>query len=319
MKRISSYSSRKKIGWQLRIVADPQPGLVDRAHVAAGAEGAVAGAANGDGTHSRVRSPSPHSRIDTPVVVEGQRVERPWSVDDQRGKAALSADQDLAVAAHRSGAEQAPGDDHPHDLVGAFEDLVHAHVAQIALDREILEVAVAADAAAAPRWQTWKPGIGREALGHRAMHRRLGSPRSRLAAPRHSISRAASSSVAMSASLNCSAWKSARRLAELAALEHVVARRLEAGARAAQRAGADMLRRPPSSPIIAIAKPSPSAPRRLATGTRQSSKITIAVGWVFQPSFFSCLPKDEARRALLDDEAGDALWPGARRCAPSPT
>src|SRR2546430_1476089 len=38
-----------------------------------------------------------------------------------------------------------------------------------------------------------------------------------------------------------------------------------------------MLRRPPSSPIIAIAKPSPSAPSRLATGTRQSSKMTIAV------------------------------------------
>src|ERR1700738_2048441 len=36
-----------------------------------------------------------------------------------------------------------------------------------------------------------------------------GSPRSRLAAPRHTISRAASSSLAMSASLNWSPWKSA--------------------------------------------------------------------------------------------------------------
>ena len=53
-----------------------------------------------------------------------------------------------------------------------------------------------------------------------------------------------------------------------------------------------MLRRPPSSPIIAILKPSPSAPSRLATGTRQFSKITIAVGWLFQPSFCSFLPKD---------------------------
>src|SRR5207253_2740777 len=94
-----------------------QPGLVDRAHVAAGAEGAVAGAANGDGMHRRVRSPSPHSRIDAPVVVEGQRVERPWPVDDQRGKAALSANQDLALAAHRSRAER------PAELP-AFEQVV---------------------------------------------------------------------------------------------------------------------------------------------------------------------------------------------------
>ena len=53
-----------------------------------------------------------------------------------------------------------------------------------------------------------------------------------------------------------------------------------------------MLMRPPSSPAMAILKPWPSAPMRLATGTRQFSKITIAVGWVFQPSFFSCLPND---------------------------
>ena len=87
-------------GWQLRIVADSQPGLVDRAHVATGAEGAVAGTANDDGMHRRVRSPSPHGRIDTPVVVEGQRVERPRPVDDQCGETAFLADQDLAVAAH---------------------------------------------------------------------------------------------------------------------------------------------------------------------------------------------------------------------------
>ena len=53
-----------------------------------------------------------------------------------------------------------------------------------------------------------------------------------------------------------------------------------------------MLMRPPSSPIIAILKPSPSAPSRLATGTRQFSNITIAVGWLFQPSFFSLRPKE---------------------------
>jgi hypothetical protein len=30
----------------------------------------------------------------------------------------------------------------------------------------------------------------------------------------------------------------------------------------------------------------------LATGTRASSKITAAVGWAFQPIFFSCAPKE---------------------------
>ena len=52
-----------------------------------------------------------------------------------------------------------------------------------------------------------------------------------------------------------------------------------------------MLSRPPSSPIIAMRKPSPSAPTRFATGTRTSSKMTCAVGCECQPSFFSCAPK----------------------------
>ena len=30
---------------------------------------------------------------------------------------------------------------------------------------------------------------------------------------------------------------------------------------------------------------------RLSAGTRQSSKMTIAVGWLCQPSFFSWTPK----------------------------
>ena len=53
-----------------------------------------------------------------------------------------------------------------------------------------------------------------------------------------------------------------------------------------------MLSRPPSSPAIAMRKPSPSAPMRFATGTRQFSNITMAVGCDFQPSFFSCAPNE---------------------------
>ena len=70
-----------------------------------------------------------------------------------------------------------------------------------------------------------------------------------------------------------------------------------------------MLMRPPSSPIIAILKPWPSGPSRLATGTLQFSKITAAVGWLFQPSFFSCLPNDRPGVPVLDDQRRDAARP----------
>lgn len=43
---------------------------------------------------------------------------------------------------------------------------------------------------------------------------------------------------------------------------------------------------------MAILKPMPSGPIRLATGTRQFSKITARVGWAFQPIFFSLAPKE---------------------------
>ena len=51
-----------------------------------------------------------------------------------------------------------------------------------------------------------------------------------------------------------------------------------------------MLMRPPSSPFIAILKPSPSWPSRLAAGTRTWSKLMVRVGWLFQPIFSSFLP-----------------------------
>ncbi|MNE36905.1 hypothetical protein D3C80_1307390 [compost metagenome] len=43
---------------------------------------------------------------------------------------------------------------------------------------------------------------------------------------------------------------------------------------------------------MAYLKPAPSSPTRLPTGTRQSSKLTTAVGWAFQPIFFSLAPND---------------------------
>src|SRR5262249_23875601 len=54
---------------------------------------------------------------------------------------------------------------------------------------------------------------------------------------------------------------------------------------------AAMLSRPPSSALMAILNPSPSAPTRFAAGTRHASNITMVVGCECQPSFFSCAPK----------------------------
>src|ERR1700722_6523543 len=68
--------------------------------------------------------------------------------------------------------QEVAGDDDAHDLVGAFEDLVDAQITQIALDREIPEIAVAAVQLQRLVGDV-EPGIGGDALGHRAMQRRL--------------------------------------------------------------------------------------------------------------------------------------------------
>src|SRR4029077_1796885 len=69
--------------------------------------------------------------------------------------------------------QQVAGDDDAHDFVGAFEDLVDAQVAQVALDREIAEIAVAA-MQLQRLVDDMKPGVSGEALGHRAMQGRGG-------------------------------------------------------------------------------------------------------------------------------------------------
>ena len=65
-----------------------------------------------------------------------------------------------------------------------------------------------------------------------------------------------------------------------------------------------MLSRPPSSPAIAILKPMPSAPTRLATGTRTPSRITWRVGCARQPIFFSLAP-NESPACRLDQESAE--------------
>ena len=54
----------KKDRGQIRVAADPAPRLVDRAHIAAGAERAVAGAADDDGMYRRVGRPGAQCRVE---------------------------------------------------------------------------------------------------------------------------------------------------------------------------------------------------------------------------------------------------------------
>src|SRR3546814_4346519 len=71
--------------------------------------------------------------------------------------------------------QQAAGDDHPHDLVRAFQNLVHARVADVSFQREILQIAVAA-VQLQRLVADVEAGIGGEPLRHGAMERRFRVP-----------------------------------------------------------------------------------------------------------------------------------------------
>src|ERR1044072_9072859 len=62
-------------------------------------------------------------------------------------------------------AQQLPADDQPHDLIGAFQDLVNPQVPQDALDGMIAQIAVAAMQLQAAI-DHLEPGIGRKPFGH---------------------------------------------------------------------------------------------------------------------------------------------------------
>ena len=72
-----------------------------------------------------------------------------------------------------------------------------------------------------------------------------------------------------------------------------------------------MLSRPPSSPAMAILKPSPSAPSRLADRHPTTSKITARVGCAFQPILRLVGAEREPGRVALDDEGRDAAGASA--------
>ena len=70
-----------------------------------------------------------------------QRVERLRPVEGNDAEAAFLIEQDLVAVAHFPppppgsprllAPEQTARDDHAHDLVGAFQDLVHSQIAQM--------------------------------------------------------------------------------------------------------------------------------------------------------------------------------------------
>ncbi len=94
---------------QIGIAADAAPGLPDRAHIAAGAEGAPAGAADQDGAHRRVGGPGGERRGDAAVIGQGQRIQRLRPVERDRGEPARAPEQDLVVFVTHSTARAGGG------------------------------------------------------------------------------------------------------------------------------------------------------------------------------------------------------------------
>ena len=129
-------------------------------------------------------------------------------------------------------------DDQLLDLRGALVERRHARVAQVALDRVVVDVAGAAvhldrDVGALrppPRWRTASRSRSRVVFGW---------PVSFSQPARQTSPRAASVSTIMSASISCTSWKAAIGAAELLALLRVGDRRVERALADADAAGGD--------------------------------------------------------------------------------
>jgi len=64
-------------GGQRAVAGEAAPGLVDRADIAAGAEGALAGAADQDGVDVRIIGPGAQHRVETAIHRQGEGVSAP--------------------------------------------------------------------------------------------------------------------------------------------------------------------------------------------------------------------------------------------------
>ena len=149
----------------------------------------------------------------------------------------------------------------PHDLVGAFQDLVHAQVAHDLLHAVIGQVAVAA-MQLQRRFATVEAGVG----GERAWPWRTAGWPAALARiqrgrrPATGRCATASSSVAMSARRNCSAWNCPAVRPNAPAFAPCRRTALSSAACAPPSEQAAMFSRPPSSPPWRCGTPAPSSP-----------------------------------------------------------
>ena len=193
---------------------------------------------------------------------------------------------------------------------------MHAHVAQHALDRMVAQIAVAAVQLQAAV-DHLEADIGREAAwparqaacapGSRCVDRD-----SRRAAPSAAPPRARSHSRRRETR---SAWKSASRV------PNCLRSRMYSMVRSRQNCAppieqAAMLSRPPSSPAIAILKPSPFAADQVR-GRHAAVLEHHHRGRLRLPAELLLLRAEgEPGRALLHHDAGDAAAARPRRCAP---
>src|SRR5713101_1651071 len=208
----------------------------------------------------------------------------------------------------RGSSHQKPArNDHAHDLVGAFEDLMHPEVAQITLDGKVLQVAVAAmqlqrivdDPEADVGGEALAHGGGLRRLGRLDVEQRGGAPDQQprgVEVGRHV------------GQLELRRLEVGQRLAELLALDHVARRRLQAGARAAQRAGADIdasAVEPGHGDLEAVAlRPQAVGDRHLAVlEHHRASRLAVPA------ELLLLLAERQTRRSSLDNKCGDAARP----------
>src|SRR5947208_1266414 len=138
-------------GCQRAVAGEAAPGLVNRADIAAGAEGALAGAADQDRLDAGVLGPGAQHRIEAAVHVERKGVEGLRPVQRDRRNIALASKQDVLVSHPASQGE----DEERVDLAAVEDDkaldkaerhLYDGDLVEIAAGREELAVAVVHDA-----------------------------------------------------------------------------------------------------------------------------------------------------------------------------
>src|SRR5579859_646591 len=85
---------------EIRVAGNALAGFVDRAHIAAGAKGAVAGAFDQYRMDFRVACPGAQLGVELPIHAEGESIQGLRAVQQNRADATLAPEQDVFVIAH---------------------------------------------------------------------------------------------------------------------------------------------------------------------------------------------------------------------------